>query len=656
MPKTAAPTSTMGRSRGGAACVCAGSAGSVGLPGLTIRLRRSPRLARPGFGTADKRGGHTPAPRSTRHVITQSIVGSDGRPRRPCVAALPDGCPPPAVAGVETRLPAARNDRYGHGAVAEPCVDAACECGREAVTDDYDIVVAGAGHNSLVAAAYLGKAGLRCLVLEGREVIGGDTATEELTLPGFWSDTCSTAHNVLQASPTLRFDELGLAAHGLEYIHPDPVVHMPFPDGTSLTMWRDLDRTCEEFAAFSPRDADGYRRMMSEYDDVKGLFGAYRYTPIDWGPSLDERLADRADGMRWQRRRQMSAWEIIRTEFEDWHSRAFMLWMAFMTMQPPDHPATGLLAYSLAYGRQMHSWTLPKGGSRALPLALARVVTDQGGAVLTGKPVVRLVVEGERCVGVETADGERFGARRGVLSSIHPKHLVDMAPRQAWGEDFLFGVDTWQAGVSMFVAHYASTEPPRFAAADRELTPVAVGIAPSVERVLRIGGQFSRGAVEIDDPVLLVLCPTTADPTRAPEGSHTLKVIGFQPYELPEGPHAWDDCKDEVSRANLMQLRRFAPNLTDDVLLAAAVKSPLDLERINAHNWHGSCHGGAQGPAQSGRLRPVPGWAQHRMPIPGLYQTGSTTHPGASVSAGPGRNAAAVILKDLGTGLEAALA
>src|SRR5512134_2352196 len=124
------------------------------------------------------------------------------------------------------------------------------------MADTFDIVIAGAGHNSLVAAAYLAKAGFKCLVLEGRPVIGGDTITEELTLPGFKHDSCSSAHALFQASPTMRNNELGLDKYGLHYIKPDPVVTMPFEDGTSLTMWLDLDRTVEEFAKFSKRDGD----------------------------------------------------------------------------------------------------------------------------------------------------------------------------------------------------------------------------------------------------------------------------------------------------------------------------------------------------------------------------------------------------------------
>jgi phytoene dehydrogenase-like protein len=519
------------------------------------------------------------------------------------------------------------------------------------VADEFDVVVAGAGHNSLVAAAYLAKAGLRCLILEARDEVGGDTSSEELTLPGFLHDTCSTAHNLLQASPIIGKDELGLASYGLRYLHPDPVVHIPFPDGSWLTQWRDIDRTCEEFAKFNRRDGEAFRRMMAEYADIAPLVSRYRYSPAEDGEPLARLLASHPGGARWIRRDAMAAWEVIKHEFTDEHTRAFMLWMSFMTMQPPDRPGTGLLAYSLAYGRQRHSWTLPGGGSIALPAALRAVIEDHGGTVLTGRRVAGLVLAGGRCAGVELDSGERFIASKAVLSTIHVKHLVEMAPAKLWGEEFCYGVQTWQPGTSMFVTHYAATEPPRFPAGDAAVSPVASGTPHSVSRMLRLAADFRAGHVALDDPVLLVLCPTVADPSRAPAGRHTLKVVGFQPYELPEGPHKWDAIREEVSAANLAALRRYAPNITAETILASAVKSPLDLERFNAHNWHGSCHGGDMGPAQSGRLRPAPGWANHRMPIPGLYQTGATTHPGGSVSGAPGRNAAAVLLADLGMNL-----
>ncbi len=520
------------------------------------------------------------------------------------------------------------------------------------MSEAFDVVVAGAGHNSLVTAAYLSKAGFRCLVLESRDEVGGDTNTEALTLPGFRHDACSTAHTLLQSSPLIRDDELGLERYGLSYLHPDPVVHVPFPDGSSITQWRDPERTAAELARFSERDAAAYLRALAEYEEVAPVFGRHRYTPIGWGPTLAERLAEHPHGNRWLRRQAMSAYEIIEDTYESEPVRAFMLWMAFMTMQPPERPGTGRLAYSLVYGRQKHSWTLPRGGSGSLPAALARLIEERGGVILTGRRVHRLVLEHGRCVGVVTEDGEEHRATKAVLSTVHIKHLIDMAPAEAWGEDFLYGVRTWKAGVSMFVTHYATSEPPKFAVEGGTLTASASGTPGSVARMLRVAPEFRRGAVAADDPVLLVLCQTVADPSRAPQGRHTLKVVGFQPYELPEGPERWDALEQEVSEANLAQLRRYAPNLTEDTILARVIESPLGLERFNEHNWHGSCHGGDASPAQSGPLRPAPGWAGHRTPIEGLYQTGATTHPGGSVSAGPGRNAAMVMLADLGTSLE----
>jgi phytoene dehydrogenase-like protein len=508
-----------------------------------------------------------------------------------------------------------------------------------------DVVVAGAGHNSLVAAAYLAKAGFEVVVLEARPVVGGNTATEELTLPGFLHDSCSTAHNLIQASPALR--ELRLVEdYGLEYLYPDPVVHVVFGDGESLTQWRDLERTCEEFARFSARDAEAYRRLIADYDAAKGAFGAYRNNPVGRAPRPDEVL-----DATWRRRLAMSAWDVIQAEFEDWHSRAFMLWMAFMTVQPCDRPGTGPLAYSLAYGRQQHSWTLPRGGSAELPLALARLIEDHGGTVVTGARVSGLVLENGRCVGVETEGGETYRANRAVLSTVHIKHLAEMAPREAWGEEFLYGVDRWREGVCLFPTHYATTAAPTFPVEGGEVTPVASGIAPSVDRLLRVGSDVGRGLLAEDDPPLLVVCGSVADPSRAPDGQHALKVIGFHPYELADGgAERWDKVKEGVSRACFEQLARFAPNMTDEMILANIVKSPLDLERMNAHNWHGTCHGGDMSPAQSGALRFAP-----RTPIEGLYQTGGTTHPGGSVSAAPGRSSAIVLLEDLGTSLEEAV-
>ena len=520
--------------------------------------------------------------------------------------------------------------------------------------DGFDIVVAGAGHNSLIAAAYLAKAGYRCVVLEGRPTVGGGVKTAELTLRGFKDDTCSTAHTGIQSNPLLRNNELKLWDYGLEYIDPDPIIHIPFPDGSYITQWRDLDRTCAEFAKYSKKDAEAYQRMLGEFESVKPIFDSLTFAPVGSGKSLNERLAEHPQGKLWQRRIAMSAWEIIRESFDDDRSRAFLLAVAHLGAVPPEAPETGRLAYTLA-GQQRTGRPIPKGGSGELTTALARFIGAHGGVVLTNKPVQRLAIENGRCVGVECMDGSSYRAAQAVLSTIHIKHLVDMAPRELWGQDFINGVGTFQGENSMFVTHLATTEPPKYAVTGGTLAPTESVILTTPERALRFTYDDARGAVNTEDPPLQVVCCSVSDPTRAPEGMHTLKVMGWQAYNLKDGAQHWDTIKNEVSSANLNYLRRFAPNLTDDKILAQFVESPLDLERMNPHFWHGSVHGGASSPAQSGAMRPVPGWAQYRMPIPGLYQTGATTYPGGAVTGAPGRNAAVVMLKDFGTSLEEVL-
>jgi phytoene dehydrogenase-like protein len=451
--------------------------------------------------------------------------------------------------------------------------------------------------------------------------------TAELTVKGFLHDTCSSAHNGMQENPLIRDNELNLGEYGLEYIFPDPVFHMPFLDGAYITQWRDLDRTCDEFAKYSKKDADAYRRMFKESEkiDPKSKF--------------------------WQRRLAMSHWEIIRENFEDVHARTFMLACPW-SQQPAQYPMTGRVAYS-AFGQQRHSRPLPKGGSGMLTEALTRFIEAHNGTVLTNKPVTKLIIESGSCVGVECGDGTSYRATKAVLSTIHIKHLVDMAPRELWGPDFIDGVDTWQPEYQMFASNYATTEPPTYPVKGGTLNPVHSQLMAGPERALRFAYDYEALNVNMDEPPQHIICCSVADPTRAPAGMHTIKCVAYQPYDLKEGPQHWDKIKEEVADANLRYLQRFSPNLTNDKILARIVQSPLDLERMNPHNWHGSCHGGASGPSQTGNMRPMPGWADYRMPIPGLYQTGATTAPGGSVTGVPGRNAAAVMLKDFGTSIEA---
>ena len=340
--------------------------------------------------------------------------------------------------------------------------------------------------------------------------------------------------------------------------------------------------------------------------------------------------------------------QVVRHEFESRHIQAFLLWMAFQVFQPADEPGSGVLPYAQTSGRQQRSWSIPIGGSGQLTAALTGYLADHGGTVRCGQRVTRLLVEGGRCAGVQTGDGTQYRARTAVVSTIHVKHLRDMAPADAWPAEFHYGVDTYDVGVPGFATYYATTAPPEFQTPDGPRTAVSAGLAGWPEDVIQMGADLRAGRFMAEPPWLLVATPTLADPGRAPAGQHTVKLLSPQVYELPEAAGGWETVKHEHARRQLERLRRAAPGFTDAVILASLVKSPADIEELNPHMIHGAFHGGNRGPAFSGALRPVPGWASHRMPIPGLYQTGGTTHPGGSITGAPGRNAAIVLLRDLG--------
>lgn len=515
-----------------------------------------------------------------------------------------------------------------------------------------DIVVAGAGHNSLITACYLAKAGYRVVVVDARPIPGGGAATEEPLLPGYFLDSCSTGHTIIQGNPLIVDDELGLLKeYGLTYVDPDPVAHVGFPDGEQLTHWLDTERTVEEIARFSRADADAYVRMLREWDEVRDLFTASQYRPIGVGPSLDQVLSEHPRGNIWKRRRMLSAWDVIRHEYESRHVRSYMLWQAYQTFVRPDAAGSGILAYSTVCSRQRRSWTIPLGGSGQLTKALVRCLEEYGGSVVCNRTVSRLLLEGGRCAGVETTDGEQFWATTAVVSSIHVTKLLDMAPAEVWPEDWRYGVETYDLGAAGLAVYLATTAPPAFSRGDGEpRTAVSAGTIGWPEDVIRYGRDMADGRWSDDIPWLLVATPTLADTSRAPTGHHTVKLLAPHGWRLPEG-ETWGPLKERRKHDLLAHLRSYCPDFTGDLIVASMVKAPYDFEATNPHMVRGAWHGGDRGITYAGPNRPVPGWASHRTPLPGLYQTGGTTHPGGSITGGPGRNAAHVLLSDLGTSL-----
>jgi phytoene dehydrogenase-like protein len=495
-----------------------------------------------------------------------------------------------------------------------------------------DFVIAGAGHNSLICAGYLAKAGYSVLVLEGRPTIGGACKTAEICLPGFRQDLCSTAHHLIQPNPLLRNNELGLRDNGLEYLDPEPVVHMPFLDGTSLTTWRDLDRTCSEIERVSKRDAKTFRTLVEQR-------GAFMKIPA----------AERGNSPQawfWERLAKLSGYDAARELFESDYMRAANLSCGRFIGVPGSDPGTGMHAISLV-NQVLNGRPVPKGGSGMLTTVLGRVVEKHGGVILTNKPVVRLVIDKGRCTGVECADGSQYRAANAVISTIHVKHIVDMAPRELWGEQFLSQLQLVQPEHAMFVFHYALEENLKFPLMHGgTIESAEISLMNRPERILRMNYDNALGEVNLDDLPLQVVNESVADPSRVPAGFGTLKIEGALPYALKEGPQHWDVIKERVADAMFENLRRYAPNLTPDKVLAKFLLSPLDLERMNPALWRGTVH----------HIDPRYGHFDLRMPIPGLYQTGACTSPGGSITGMPGRNTAAAVLKDFGKNLDAVVA
>lgn len=503
---------------------------------------------------------------------------------------------------------------------------------------DFDFVVAGAGHNSLITAAYLAKAGFTVLVLEGRPTIGGGCKTSEACLPGFRQDLCSSVHGFIQSNPVVRDNELGLREYGLEYIDPDPIMHISFPDKASITMWQDLERTHAEYARHSARDANTFRRLVEEIRSYDAARGAGTEIP---------------DSGVWRRRFAMSGYDLVRETFENRYVRTFHLAVGRFGSVPGGHPGTGGQLFT-AIRHQLHGRPIPRGGSGMLAEALGKVIEANGGVIQTNMPVGRLIIEKGRCHGVECLDGSRYRARNAVVSTIHIKHLVEMAPKDLWGDGFLENVRLLQPEHAMFAFHYAISEAPAYVLADGStISPPESALMADPERILLADYEHAAGEINLEGLPLQIVCPSIADPARAPAGHHTLKLEGNLPYAPKEGPQHWDRIKDEVAGKIFAYFGRFCPNMTEDKILGRFIQSPLDIERMNPAMWRGSVHAAAYGTAQSGDMRPVPGWAEYRMPIPGLYQTGSCTAPGGSITGRPGRNAAAVILKDHGSSIEA---
>jgi phytoene dehydrogenase-like protein len=502
--------------------------------------------------------------------------------------------------------------------------------------DAAEVVVVGAGHNSLVCAAYLARAGLEVLVLEASPTYGGNTRTEPLTLSGFAHDSCSSAHVLIQTNPLIRDDELDLASrYGLTYLTTDPAVVMPLPDGDTLVMRPDLDATADELARFSAADARQLTAMIGEWRD--GLAAAHGR----WSSNLPP---DDETSRRYAALRARSAWDVVHERFEHPVVRDFVLWLAMATIQDPRRPGTGFLPSSITAGRLSFGWTTPVGGSQALPDALVRLLEDHGGRVVCSSPVAAVEADSEGVRRVRTADGRSVRATRAVVAGGHLQQLAGMLEGVQAPADLVRARDSWRPGLSVFAVHAALKDDLRFGSAGVRSTAAGLGTAAGFAAQV---DAHERGAWSVDDAWLLVVDQTVVDPSRAPaSGGATFKILTIAPYTLADG-RDWADAKHELGERLVATVASRARGLDEGDILAWRVESPVDVAAHNPHNLGGSCHGGEfRWPGADGDV--MAGWPTYTTDVPGLYLTGATTHPGGSVSGRPGRNAARAVLSGLG--------
>lgn len=515
----------------------------------------------------------------------------------------------------------------------DPSSDADAAAAHDPLPAEVDVIVVGAGHNALVCAGYLVRAGLEVAVLEAASTVGGNTRTEALTLPGFAHDSCSSAHVLIQSNPLIRDDELRLLAdYGLTYLRTDPAVVMPQPDGGVLVMRPDLDATVAELFRWDPADAEEFRRMTLEWR--AGLATAHGRWSSALPPTDDD--ATRA----YLALRERSAWDVVHERFRHPVVRSFVLWLAMATIQDPRRPGTGFLPSSLTAGRLLFGWTTPVGGSQALPEALVRLVRDHGGHVVCDAPVAAVEVDSSGARAVRTADGRRVVARRAVVSSAHLAVLGALLVGAPPPPDLRRAAATWRPGLSVFAVHAALRGDLTFGEAGVRSAAAGLGTPEGFARQV---DAHHRGEADGTDPWVLVVDQTVVDPGRAPDGGATFKILTIAPHDRADG-RPWSETKEEYGARLLELVRARARGLETADVLSWRAESPVDVAGHNPHNLGGSCHGGEF--LLDGAV--VAGWPTYRTDVPGLFVTGATTHPGGSVSGRPGRNAARAVLSELG--------
>jgi phytoene dehydrogenase-like protein len=517
--------------------------------------------------------------------------------------------------------------------------------------DTYDGIILGAGHNGMIAQAYLGKAGLKVLSIDRRPIAGGGLTTEEEPAhPGFRHNTHAVFCRAVTSMPWYR--DLELERHGLRMIEPEMNVALLTKDHDALQWWTNFDKTCESVARFSRKDADTLRRWYEEFLPIVGKI----LRPELAAPPLpaEQRyalLAKTAAGRRLLEVSKMSPLEFVQREFEHPVVQAGLIF--FNGLREVDMRVKGFGHHIVMLLASPAKAQMPEGGTAELGKAIASAAREAGGDILLDSEIKRIIVENGRAVGVETMAGDVIKARKFIASTLNPAQTFlellqpDLVPPE-WQErakGFKFNLVA-----PLMSLHLNLSAPPDYLAARKVPTAndcfmVIMGI-DDLGTFQQMFEAHDRGIMP-PGPILYGACQSRHDPTQAPAGQHTAFVWQKVPYHLYGNPDNWDRYKDKVGREMLDQWIRYAPNLAKDVK-HGFTRSPRDTARDLPNMGEGDTLGGAFTNGQYFDGRPFAGAGTYRTCLDGLYMCGSATHPGGNVTGLPGYNAAQVILADLG--------
>jgi phytoene dehydrogenase-like protein len=521
----------------------------------------------------------------------------------------------------------------------------------------YNAIIIGAGHNGLVAACYLARAGWKVLVLERRPVVGGACVTEE-TFPGFRVSTAAYVNSLFRKE-IIR--DLKLADYGFAVLERNPSSFTPFPDGRSLLLGPDAAWTRREIAKFSPRDAEAYPKYEAMLERVAAVVEpTLLLTPPD---VVRPGLADLWKLFRLGRSfRQLGAGTgealevltgparvILDRWFESEQLKATLATDAVIgTMAAPSTPGTAYVLFHHVMGEtngKRGVWGYVKGGMGGLTQALAAAARDLGVAVRCDADVARILVKGGRARGVALAGGYEFAAP--VVASNADAHvtferLLDPATLP---EDFRAAVGRIRYDSAALKINVALSELPSFTACPGSGPGPqhrgTIHVCPDQDYIER-GYDDAKYGLPSDRPILECTIPSVVDATVAPPGKHLMSMfVQYAPYKLREGD--WDGLKEGFADRCFDLLDEYAPNFKRSVL-ARQVLSPLDLERT-FNLTGGNIFQGAMTPNQLFAFRPVPGYAGYRTPVRGLYLCGAAAHPGGGVIGAAGWNAAREMLR-----------